>query len=495
MRSSRIGGFASSAILLHATGAGAALPDWLELEGAGAMDAPLHGREAWVERIQSHGPNWSDGRVSPDVAWQWEHLPAFGQARLRARLDSLELQVELPLRRDLDAWRRDPLGGNAPRGLAEMDINAPYEGWARWTSTSGARVTAGRFRQTFSWSEHGVVLGSDLRHDAILVSLPIRACTFESFWSGLDPWLVGVLSDGSIDSGSEADLQRTRRVENQKGRSYTDASKSLFFHRLTVHPGRWDLSIAEILVVGGKEPSLQEALPFVVWHNNFGDGYSKVSTALQARWSSERSGTFHAETVIEDVRIPGDEEAGKIDPRTIYGANLGWRLSPPAAHGGFGITLDGTVTSATLNNHTVPLLKGVSRRRYRSNHRDQMVPGFIDQWIVDQPLAYQRGSDAADLWSRIEWAHSDSTWGTGLEVDWLNQGDAAVWKDAELFAGRQGPLSGNVTSEGRILFDGWCSPAGRWWNLRAQAGLILLSEPDAALDVGPALSARLGWRL
>lgn len=489
----KIGGAARLCTLACAT-AGATLPGWFQVKGGVASELPWFGRADRVETVQFYPPNWADGRIDPEVAAQWEQLPALAEVGLRARIDSLLLQVDLPLRRDLDAWRRDPMGGNLPLGSQELDINAPYEGWAQWRFPWGGQLQAGRFPHTFSWSDHGVVLGSRMPHDAVHLSLPIGVCRFESFWSSLDPWLVGTRLDGTIDTGSEADLQQVRTVSNQKGRVYTEPSKSLFVHRLTVHLGAWDLAISEVLLVGGRTPSLREALPLVVWHNNYGDGYSKVSTALQARFSTERFGAVHSEVLVEDIRVPSAEVIG-VDPRTVYGANLGWRLAPPAGRGGFGASLDGAITSATFNNHTIPLLKGVSRRRYRSNNRDQAVPGFVDQWIVDRPLGYHRGSDAADLWGRLEWVDADSSWGGGLELDWLNQGDAAVWKDAELFARREGPLSGDVTTEGRILVDGWWAPSDRWWDVRAQAGVVVLSEPGREPDLGPALSARIGWRL
>lgn len=417
---------------------------------------------------------------------------------LHARFDSLELRVDLPMRRDFDAWQRDLAGGNVPLGAEELDINVPYQGWVRWSSSSGRlRIQAGRFRQKFSFSrDHGVVLGSDVTHDGVLASARFGRWTFDVFGASLDPWLVGTRLDGRVDTGSEAWIQSHRTIPNQKGRVFDEPLKALFVHRLTARVGDWDLAASEILLIGGKEPAMRDVLPLVVWHDNFGDGFSKMSLGLQVRWSPGVAGVFHAEGVLEEICSPVGEDGNLpgVDERTIYGLNLGWRKEPDPGLGGFEGSVDGTITSATLGNHELPLLKGVARRRYRSNNRPQSEPGFIDQWIVDQPLAYHRGPDAADLWTRGGWVGQDSSWGAGVEADWLNQGDATLWKDEAKLANRWGPLSGEITSEWRLLADGWARLRDHW-TLSAQAGIVLRIEPDEPFRAGPAVSCGVGWEL
>lgn len=473
---------------------GEGVATWYDLKAGVAFLPVLPGHEATIGIAQAYRPeNWADGRIDPEAAESWRSLPAFGELDLHARIDSLELRVDLPVRRDFDAWQRDPGGSNLPLGAEELDINVPYQGWARWSSSSGAfRIQGGRFHQNFSWSrEHGVVLGSDVIHDGVLASARFGRWTFEVFAASLDPWLVGNNLDRSVDSGSEAWIQSHRTIPNAKGRVYDEPTKSLFVHRLTMQAGNWDVAASEILIVGGKDPEMREALPLVVWHNNFGGGFSKMSLGLQTRWSTTEAGSFHAECVFEEIRSPVGEDTG-VDERTVYGVNAGWRKEPATGRGGFTGSIDGTVTSATLGNHTLPLLKGVARRRYRSNNRSQFEPEFIDQWIDDQPLAYHRGPDAADLWTRAGWVGQDSSWGAGLEVDWLNQGDAALWMDGKELERRWGPLSGEITSEWRLLADGWIR-LRRSWALRGRTGLVLRAMPGESIETGPAVSAGVQW--
>jgi hypothetical protein len=312
--------------------------------------------------------------------------------------------------------------------------------------------------------------------------------TFDWFFSSLNPWLLGTSADKIVEPGSEVEWQATRTIENQRGRIYDDPEKSLFLHRLSCKLGDFDLSIVEQLLVGGIAPQWREAVPFVAWHNNFGDGYSKVSTALEVDWKSTDLGFFHAQGLLDDVQSPVGEKKW-TDPRTIFGSNVGWRSEQNPSTPGWSGAMDLTATSATLNNHRLPLLKGTSRRLYRSNNRSQLAQEFVDTWIVDQPLAYLRGSDAVDFWSHWDWTAADSSRGAGMEIDWLNRGDARVWMDLDSLGSREGPLSGKVTSEWRVLAHGW----QRWrGNMRfdAEAGLVVLRHwTEETTSMGPALSA------
>lgn len=457
------------------------------VEAAISLRPPLPDHPVDLGEFESYGGNWKARRLDPEAAEEWEALPSLLQGELRADYGSFQLRSVLPLRRDVDAWRRDPAGSNAPVSPEELDINIPYLGWASWTGPGGVEVKAGRFRQTYSPSPYGVILGSNLIHDGVALKLPMGRWTFDWFFSSLNPWLAGVRADGNVAPGSETRQQQTRTVSNQRGRIYDDPEKSLFLHRLSCHLGEWELSIVEQLLVGGKPPQWKEAVPFVAWHNNYGDGYSKVSTALQAVWNASALGRFHAQGLVDDLRVPGAEEVGS-DPRTVFGANAGWASGQDPSGTGWSGSVDFTATSATLNNHRIPLLKGTSRRMYRSNNRSQTSPGFVDTWVVDQPLAYRRGPDAADLWTHLDWTGADSLRGGGVEVDWLNQGDARVWMDLDSLGGREGPLSGKVVSEWRFLARAW----RRWrdrWRFETEAGWVVARDWDAhRTSGGPVLS-------
>ncbi|MBK8800985.1 MAG: hypothetical protein IPN71_02810 [Fibrobacteres bacterium] len=414
-----------------------------------------------------YSSNWRALRVDPEQFWLWEQSPGLVELALDAHRDSLRIHVVLPLRRDLMAWSVDELGSNVLTGINEVDINAPYEGWVRIRGMAGG-LQAGRFRKSFSPSPHGVILGSNLVHDALWWELPVGAWNFQWFGSSLNPWLLGVDADGAVQSGSETEVQIRETVPNQRGRHFTQPWKTLFLHRLSWSHGGLELAAVEQLVVGGKAPALRDLLPFVVWHDNFGDGYSKVSTAVEVAYRQTPAGDFHWQGLVEEMRSPVGEDSG-TETRVIFGANTGWSGGIRNAMGLWKGRLDVTATSPTLNHHKIPLLRGVSRRIYRSNYFDQADAGFADSWVVDQPLAYHRGPDALDVWSQWEWRAPDSGFGAHVELDLLSQGDATLQTDPFLLENRMWPLSGVVETRLRLGVGGWT----QWSELELRAATEL----------------------
>jgi hypothetical protein len=446
-------------------------------------------------RAETYSSDWSARRIDPEVARQWDTLPSLATLELGASIDSFQVRSVLSLRRDMEAWAEDPAGSDILHGPDELDINVPYEGWLRWGSAHLGSFQIGRFRKSFSESPHGVILGGNIVHDAAWWRLPMGRWTFEWFASSLNPWLPGTHADGTVDTGSEAWRQVHSRVLNQRGRVYDEAYKTLFLHRLSCRLGDWDLAVVEQLLVGGKAPTLRDALPIQIWHDNYGDAYSKISTALDIAWNPREEARFHAQCLVEDIRSPVGEVDG-ADPRVIFGANAGWQGGWTTSVGTWSGSFDATATSPTLNNNSLPLLKGISRRLYRSNNEEQSSSDFADTWIVDQPLAYHRGPDAFDFWSSWGWTRPSDDLGANLELDFLQQGDATLWEDADSLERRYWPLSGVVERELRVRASGWQS-FGRW-SFRLGAGVSRLWNANHVVGkdrlVGT-LSGGVGWRL
>ncbi|HOX49941.1 MAG TPA: hypothetical protein PKY05_00525 [Fibrobacteria bacterium] len=438
-----------------------------------AAEPSRGGGPVFTGLAESYGSQWRALRADPEQARLWERSPSLAQLSLDAKADSFELRVVLPLRRDLMAWSRDPWGSNVPDGPDEVDINVPYEGWVRMSGRMGA-LQAGRFRKSFSESPHGVILGSDLVHDAFWWTLPMGPWNFQWFASSLNPWLLGTDDAGSVQPGSEADIQAHRTVLNQRGRHYAEPWKTLFLHRLSWSRQGWELAAVEQLMVGGKVPAMRDFLPLVAWHDNYGDGYSKISTALEVSCRRPRAGDFHLQALVEEMRSPVGEDSG-TERRVVFAANAGWLGRIRTSAGGWTLRLDATTTSPTLNNHELPLLKGVSRRLYRSNYFEQADPAYADTWVVDQPLAYHRGPDALDFWSLWRWDAPDSSLGAYLELDWLSQGDADLGVDPIGLQSRVWPLSGVVETRLRMGGGGWME----WNTLRFAAGVELERIGDA----------------
>ena len=430
--------------------------------------SPLAGHPWTLGIAEQYSPNWQARRVDPEVARQWDTMPALATLALGASIDSFRLRAVLPLRRDLEAWGEDPTGSNILHGTEEVDINVPYEGWLRWGTGHLGSIQLGRFRKSFSESPQGVILGGNIVHDAAWWHLPMGShWTFDWFASSLNPWLPGTESDGSLEPGSEAQRQATVTIPNSRGRIYDEPYKTLFLHRLAFRAGPLEVAAVEQILVGGKAPALRDALPIMLWHDNFGDGYSKISTALDASLDAGGGGRYHLQGLLDGLPSPVGETQGYI-PHVIWGSNLGWQERWSSGCGTWSGSFDATATSPQLNNNVIPLLKGISRVRYLSNNEDQSSPGFADTWIVDQPLAYHRGPDALDFWSSWGWTRPGDDLGASLDADFLQQGSASLWRDEDSLENLVMPLSGIVEREARLTLSTW-RVVGHW-TFRVGAG-------------------------
>jgi len=67
---------------------------------------------------------------------------------------------------------------------------------------------------------------------------------------------------------------------NQR-RPYTEGAKTIIGHRFDVQFASWGrVGVGEINVVGGKHPDLNDANPFIIFHNTYGEDFSNVMASL-----------------------------------------------------------------------------------------------------------------------------------------------------------------------------------------------------------------------
>jgi hypothetical protein len=415
--------------------------------------------------VDRFGPDWYAQRVSLRTAHAWDSLPPLAKVGFEASRWDVKVHLELALQRDLEAFREDPLGGNWIASTGQVDINQPHEGWISAETKVGS-LKLGRFPWTFGGVPHGVILGGAPSHDGLLWELPMGRVHYTFLGSSLNPWLNGtpVDSQGQVEGsgatgpfaapvGSETWQQEHDALGDQYGRIYDEPVKTLFAHVLAWDLGQVELSVIEQTLVGGKDPAFRDLSPFVLWHDDYGDGYSRSFFSFQVKVSDAGTGLVWTQLATQLVKSPfGGED--NYDPPTQAAAALGWSKRWFLPWGILSAHQELAATTPTYDNSDLPLLKMVSRRVFHSNVQDQSDPLYTDEFEVDDPLGYGRGPDACDLWDRVDWLSSDGGWSAGAEVDWLQQGDASLSNPASDYLRRTWPLSGIVEHELDARLDG-----------------------------------------
>jgi len=320
------------------------------------------------------------------------------------------------------------LHSTIPLGTEELDLNVPTEAWARWNNILGF-VQLGRFRPDLGPSPNTIVLGGAPSHDGFWWKMAAGVARFDFVFSSLNPWLAGTPDSvgGLPPTDSEAWQQQHRTVPNQRKRIFAEPAKTLLVHRVGLDFSHGWIAVIEQSLIGGKNIAVRDFNPFVAWHNNFGDGYTKASTTIEAGLRPGRTSTFYWQLDMEDIKSPVGETSGETNPTTL-GMLAGWHQEIPlGALGKMESRFDAVYTDPVFNNHRVPLQKMSSRRVYRSNYRAQEDPDFADIYVVDYPLGYRRGPDAVDLWWNISWSNASHTTGADLESAWLRQGSCEIY--------------------------------------------------------------------
>lgn len=447
----------------------------------GLQGMPLE-REFATDTADRFGPNWRALRIPLANARSFETLPAFFTVGLQLWYgESFEVYSRFPLRRDMEAWYQDEWHSLQALGPNEVDLNVPTESWAKWNNPLGF-VQVGRFKPEIGPGPNSLVVGGAPWHDGLWWKAEAGMARYEFFLSSLNSFLIGTpdSAGAAAPEGSEAWVQQHATIPNQRNRIYAEPHKNLLLHRMGVDFGKGWIAVIEQSLVGGKSLDFRDFNPFAAWHNNFGDGYTKASTTFEAGWRPGKTSTFYWQFDMEDIASPVGETSGETNPTTI-GALAGYLQNVNLAElGVIQSRFDAVYTDPVFNNHRVPLQKMTSRRSYRSNYRDQTDIDFADVYLVDYPLGYRRGSDAVDLWWRLDYRNAHGDHGASLEMGWLRQGSCSVESDYDSCSGYAHALSGVVEDLRQADLTLWVEP---WTATHLYAGVGLRKFRNLAHDI------------
>lgn len=360
--------------------------------------------------FEKFGSNWSSYRVDPEIARAWNEVPAAIQTELGYPVTSNGyLHFRFGLRRDLSAWQQDRLGLNLPLSEKEIDVNEPSQGYFHYENPAMA-FSLGRFPVHWSPSpDFGLALSNSVPyHNAAEFALKSPHARYRFLVSSLNPWLEGTppgdSSSEDYPPGSEQYLQRHYQQDHGAGnfhkRVYAENIKTLFAHRLEGEWGPVGLGITETQVIGGKVPDLRDAGPFVIFHNDFKDGYTNSALSLDATVRLPAGFSLAGELYIDDVQYAETERDGNTASLLGYLAAVrhaftarGWALLQ---------SLHAIRTDPYLYGYLQPLNTMSSRHILASNNQRDGDAGFVDRYVVDYPIGYLRGGDAFDFWYRLD---------------------------------------------------------------------------------------------
>lgn len=407
-----------------------------------------------VDTADWYGPNWRGLRIPLENARNYEErINPFFTLSLRGGYKDFRFLVELPLRKDFEAWYQDDLKTNFTYKPSELDINVPTNAYAIWNNPVGY-VQFGRFAvDDLKVSKNDILIGGAPYHDGVHWRLALGIFRYDFLLSSLNAWLFGDVVDpvtGCPPEGTEANVQKCttgeEQMPNQRNRVYSENVKNLLFHRFGIETNRFWMYVVEEAVEGGKELEFRSFSPFIYWHNNYATGYTAVTTSLEAGYKTHYGAKFYGQIQMQDINSPVGEDDDKGTSRSILNYMVGYYQELETARlGKFSWRIDVVRTDPVANNEKLPLLKYTSRRNYRSNFREQDDPDYADAYFVDYPIGYRRGPDAIDLWVDLGWSHNAHA--LELEFGWLRQGDKNLYTDYEFAYDFDGSLSGVVETQ------------------------------------------------
>ena len=389
------------------------------------------------ERFHS---TWGSIKVDPEIGKSWSEIPALVNAELAYPLTSYAfLYFRAGLRRDIAAWHRDPLGLNLPLGRNEVDLNEPSRAYLHAESEHFG-FTLGRFPVHWSPSpEFGLALSSSVPyHNGAEFALKMPRARFRFLVSSLNPWLEGTPpGDSSSEDypvGSEEWLQRHTGSDHGAGnfhnRVYDERIKTLFAHRLEGDLGPLALGITETEIIGGKVPDLRDADPFMIYHNDFKDGYTNSAISLDAALRLPGGFSLAGEMYLDDVRYADTE--GEGGPEALMGLLACVRQAFSRAGWDFLQSLHVIRTDPYLYGYYQPLNEAYSRIVLASNDQRSGDSVFVDRYVVDYPIGYLRGGDAFDFWYRLD-AWKGARWRLTAAAALLSKGEVGLDTPYESF--------------------------------------------------------------
>ena len=340
----------------------------------------------------------------PGTPWSWaERLPLvslpieLGALRARgatAPTGALYARTIVDLREDHNAieGRVDPANAsNWPESLDYIDYTFPHEAFV--AGEYGA-LAASFGRDRLRWGPGSAIALSDEPdyYDYLDAALTTRRFSYRYAWISIDPSL------------------RSTELDALDGRAF-ESVKNLFLHRLELLPvDRVAVAITEGLMLGGVEPDLAYANPFLILHNRFpwnttyydgldGNDFVPAATlvSVELRVNPWRYAELYGTLAMNQLQSAYEIERYGADAiPNAYAWNAGLEAAYPLAGGWLRAGFEYVYTNPWMYIRENRLNSFTWRRRLTSN-----ISG-ADQ-LADAYIGYRYGPDAMAWSGTIGW--------------------------------------------------------------------------------------------
>ncbi len=396
---------------------------------------------SFKDTVEKYDGNWRALRSDPEDLRSWRANPSLLTFDFKVEMYNFYLTGELPIHKDFEAQYQNSHWGNLPTGLNEVDFNLPEKSLIGYHYALG-EVKFGRFQKTFGPSpERGVSLSSTHARDAINSFWDFGQFHAEIYFAALNPWLTNS-KDTSL---SEVYQQSNNVPKSQRKRIYDTPAKNLMVHQLGWHHPQFHLNLTEYAIIGGRVPGLKEYSPFTAWHNNYGNGYTNSSLALDFEWRPSW-GSAYFEINLDDINAGYTGGEGGTERPTTLAYLLGVKHLIQLENITFENRLEWVYVDPSFGLHDLPLLQATDRQVLTSSYRDRSKPNYADHYIIDTPLGYYRGPDVVDLWWNFKM--TSPLFEFSSQMGWLRKGQNTPYTLYNLRYRSDTAPSGTLLQEG-----------------------------------------------
>ncbi len=279
-----------------ASGSGATNIGWANETGAQRDDWYMTKQDYWLEAFED---------------------PSILDLGLVAQGDKFGVVFIVDVRQDTLAYFKDGNKGNfsnIPFLTHMIELNFPRMGYIDY-NTDNFYASIGRRQVKWGPATYDMAMADSQPFlDNFNATIDVPMNNGWKFWYNF----MGVSYKYFLNYGKYVDKEYVDM--NEFGKYTTQGPKSTFTHKFALENQNLRFSFAELNMVYGKDPTLLDFSPTVIWHNNYQDDFSNVMLSFTAEGKFGPVRAF-ANFTMDDYDLPhenhGDDKFNSSKPAAI----------------------------------------------------------------------------------------------------------------------------------------------------------------------------------